>query len=393
MKWKRAKKAETNNAMPDDKQKQSVKLKISKKQADIFSYIALVIVIIALIPAIFLVIPSPDTNLIASQQIKLDYFTADVEVRNIFQEKYVAPNDLLTFKIMFSTTQPDPVTLSAELDAKLGDDVIKLDSLGTYTLENDGSQTGISVPFHLDKIGGNILRVTIHLLDATFPDNYGGRTSWTFTYLIPVQSQNDILEIKTIASQNFSTNISILLAAATVAALIAIVLISNRSATIQEEHKNIVDRQGEKENQLSEKDLNQRILYKIFENLSEPRFRDAREGVYGYRKNYDSSQTTDDDKKVQTCYRNNLGQQINTDLVKTNFGLVGGILHINEHILDQVFDLYGDTIFLSWYASQPEIEYYRRVYKDERHMTHYKWLFEQCDAWYDRKGFQKPILH
>ncbi len=164
------------------------------------------------------------------------------------------------------------------------------------------------------------------------------------------------------------------------------IVVSSRKMSSQVSHM-------KEQNRIYEKDIDERILLQIFEMLSDLKFRSARKTLYKCRRNYENSTISDEDQKVKNCYFGNSPMRDAVDLVKTSFGLVAGLLFSNRHLLSRVFDLYGDTIHLSWNSTEPAILWYRRVNDDQRHMIHFKWLFDECEKWYEQNNLTPPTLN
>ena len=147
------------------------------------------------------------------------------------------------------------------------------------------------------------------------------------------------------------------------------------------------------QNDILQKELNDKTIWKILEILSDEKLRDARREVYSYRRNYDGSVNTDNDTKIKSCYYGPTTAEQNIGAIKSKFGLVGEILKTDTHIAERIFDIYADTITLVWHAIEPEIKRYRIINEDERHMIHFEWLNNQASEWYQNKGISPPKFH
>jgi len=162
-----------------------------------------------------------------------------------------------------------------------------------------------------------------------------------------------------------------------------------------------------KQNEIAKTGLDNQVIFKIFDILTEKDFRKNRIHVYNLSRAYRKLKEADPDKDeifyikssyyTDVAYRADDGTLLHTlgeeicRLTKGDFGEIASILKLNQQLLDKVLVTWGDTISLSWRALEPEIIHKRNEF-DPRHFEQFEWLNDKCEKLFKEKKWELPPL-
>jgi len=162
-----------------------------------------------------------------------------------------------------------------------------------------------------------------------------------------------------------------------------------------------------KQNETAKTSLDNQVIFKIFDILTENDFRKNRMHVYNLSRAYRKLKKADPKKDeifyIKSSYYTDVahtasdGTPLHTPgkeicrLTKGDFGEIASILKLNQHLLDKVLETWGDTISLSWRALEPEIKHQRNEF-DPRHFNQFEWLNDKCEKLFKEKKWKLPPL-
>lgn len=329
-----------------------------------------------------------ELNEVSKVDIENNFFKTDQGVIiNNFRNTVIYPNDKLTYKTILINKHETPVEYTAFIILRQGGkQVFDPIQLETRNMTGYNYWTTYQREFFVGDEGVKELEIQIQGHD---PDSGEMVTSKNFVKNIEVLSLSEKLQ----SDQNNLTFWGLLASSVIGVGTLAALYFSQKTANKeigkldeQNDHlktqNELLRKQSDNQNNLARMDLNTTTLFKVFELLSSPEIRKARNMLY------DEYWKFIDDKKIANLdnAKDEIKHQV--DQVLSSFDQVSGL--VLNGLLDKeiFFGLYGELIVRDWNALSETIK--SRQKDNPKTLYHFTTLAAEFDQRITNKSRVQP---